>query len=165
MTTHSPLGASGAEHEHVWVRHPSEPIMACRCGTVATLGGFRLKTRADRDGYYLTDCGPRGSRRTLKVHRVVLGCFVGEDPREVDHIDRDRGNNAASNLRYASVSENRRNVGVRKVSASQVRNVRFRKDRNKWQAYRHLDGRMRSLGHFDTLLEARKEAEKYYGSP
>ena len=153
---HSPLGASGAE------RHPTLPIMADRDGRVYNLAGRILKPRADKDGYLLVDCGPRGGRKTVRVHRVVMATFHGEDPREVDHKDRNRAHCAEHNLRYLSISANRRNIGVRYDSGSQIRNVRWRKDRQVWQAYCRKDGAFKSLGHFDTQEEASGAARPHY---
>lgn len=150
---------------HAFLKHPSLPIQACECGAVANLKGQVLKPRADKDGYLKVDCGPKGSRKTVRVHRIVLATFTYECDLEVDHKDRNRANCDRLNLRYLTRSQNTRNVGVNRRSESGVRNVRWRKDRDKWQAYAHIDGRMKSLGHFDTLAEATTAAEKHYGTP
>lgn len=149
-------------HSHRWVIHPSLPIQGCKCGATATLSGYQLKQRVDKDGYLLVDCGPKGGRKTCKVHRVILGCFKGEDPREVDHRDRNRANNKLRNLRYLSVSDNRRNVEVKATSESGIRCVRYRKDRDCWQAYAHKEGKFKSLGHFQTAAMAQEVAKGHY---
>ena len=48
-------------------------------------------------------------------HRIIWMWMTGEDPgeMEVDHIDRDCSNNKWSNLRLATVSQNRSNVAAR----------------------------------------------------
>lgn len=163
---HSPLGASGVTLcDHIWLDHPRFPVMACVCGGVRRKSGRLPKMRSDRDGYLLFDLDWEGHRKTVKVHRIVIACFYGEDPREVDHINRCRWDNAATNLRYATSSENKRNVGVRSHSTSQVRCVRWRKDRECWQAYTVQGKKFRSLGHFADLASAKEIAEKYYGAP
>lgn len=59
---------------------------------------------------YLFVClSVNGLRRTRKVAHLVAQAFLGERPRDhdVDHIDGDTRNNAASNLRYLHKSVNR----------------------------------------------------------
>lgn len=148
--------------EHRFVRHPEWPILGCKCGAVANLAGYILRPRPDKDGYLIVDCGPRGKRKTVRVSRTILGCFEGPDPREADHRNRDRADNRYSNLRYLDIVANRRNIGVRKHSTSGIRNVRWREDKHKWQAYCRIDGRFRSLGHFDTAEAAKRAAEPFY---
>ena len=50
-------------------------------------------------------------RKLIRVHRLVALAFlpVVEGKAFVDHIDRDKMNNSASNLRWATASENQRN--------------------------------------------------------
>lgn len=156
---HSPLGASGAEHTCEYVAHPTIAVSACRCGSVWNTGAKRVaKARADKDGYLLIDA----DKKTLKVHRIVAACFFGENHQEVDHKDRNRSNNALENLEYKSQSANRRNVGVRKHSSSGIRNVRYRKDRGKWQAYCNRDGRFKSLGYYTDVASAEAIAKEHY---
>lgn len=52
-----------------------------------------------------------GPSKVFRVHRLVLETFVGPPPPgcEADHIDRDRSNNALSNLRWVTKSENNKN--------------------------------------------------------
>lgn len=50
--------------------------------------------------------------KKYKVHRLVLEAFVGPCPEgfECDHSDRDRHNNALTNLRWCSPTDNNRNT-------------------------------------------------------
>jgi len=52
-----------------------------------------------------------GGRRTIPVHRLVALAFLGPRPTgyHTDHIDGDRSNNRADNLRYITPKENARN--------------------------------------------------------
>lgn len=76
---------------------------------------------------YLPKAGPQGYRytsiggRKLAVHQLVAEAFLGPAPdgETVDHIDRDRGNNAICNLEYKSATEqmvNRKDLKVRRDS-------------------------------------------------
>lgn len=117
-----------------------------------------LRSRPDRDGYRLVSLW-RGSpveKQDLKVHRLVLLAFTGPAPRgkpECDHINRIRDDNRHSNLRWASISMNRRNVTPH--SASGFLGVRFAAEkRNPWHAYATIAGAQRSLGHYPTQQQA-----------
>lgn len=69
------------------------------------LTGKILKNHDDRRGYYRVDiCG-----KHKKVHRVVAERFLPAPTAEglvIDHIDRNRKNNNASNLRWVTQSVN-----------------------------------------------------------
>lgn len=74
----------------------------------------RLLTRSpNRDGYLTVGLVAHGGRSTTKsVHEVVASAFLGPRPagsegEEIRHLDGDRRNNRADNLRYGSRSQNR----------------------------------------------------------
>lgn len=71
-----------------------------------------LRGCLDKDGYR-TVCLTRSDGRPVvrPVHQFVVLAFHGPRPdgmEEIRHLDGDRLNNAASNLRYGTRSENRR---------------------------------------------------------
>lgn len=107
-------------------------------------------TTVDARGYIVL--GLDGVR--LYAHRVALALHVGEWPTGVvDHIDGNKGNNAASNLRDVSVmvnAQNRRRVAAR--SKSKVLGVR--PFHGKWRAQISVNGKGTFLGDFQTLEEA-----------
>lgn len=70
--------------------------------------GVVRKLQVDRDGYLQFHTGGK-PRRQLRVHRLVLMAFVGPPPvadSEALHGDGDPSNNALSNLRWGTRSEN-----------------------------------------------------------
>lgn len=78
------------------------------------------KTRFGVGGYeytILTDFS--GKAKTWKIHRLVAMAFI-QNPNEypcVDHIDGERTNNRASNLRWATYSMNANNpITIRRLS-------------------------------------------------
>ncbi|EJQ7674221.1 hypothetical protein N0N85_004474 [Escherichia coli] len=82
---------------------------------------------------------------------------------EIDHIDRNRENNAYSNLSKTDRTGNMRNLGVRVNNKTGYRGVHFNK--GKYDASITVNSRKIHLGRFETFgsaLEARKQAELFY---
>lgn len=53
--------------------------------------------------------------KTALIHRLVCSAFGGKKKPEVDHIDRNKNNNSASNLRFVSHAQNMKNRGKSKT--------------------------------------------------
>jgi hypothetical protein len=100
------------------------------------------------------------------AHRLAWFYVHGEWPSEIDHIDRNRANNAISNLRSVTTSQNRQNSGLSRRSTSGVSGVSWDKRRGKWKAHIGI-GYKKFQVRYDTKAEAiaaRKAAEaKYFG--
>lgn len=72
-----------------------------------------LSPKTDKKGYLFVRLG-NGTKQSknFRIARLVANTFLGKQPFEkaqVDHIDRNRRNNAVENLRWVSNSENCRN--------------------------------------------------------
>lgn len=65
----------------------------------------------DKDGYLQCALYWNQQQKTLKIHQLVALAFLGERPDGlvIDHIDRNKTNNRADNLRYVTQKENVRN--------------------------------------------------------
>ena len=101
--------------------------------------------------------------QVYKAHRLAWLLANGNCPpdKQIDHIDHDKTNNAISNLRLVSASENQRNRSPQRGS-SRVLGVCFSATKNKWMAYYCRT----MLGLFDTeaeAIEARKRANASQG--
>src|SRR5690606_26424620 len=119
--------------------------------------GRVLNPRLDAYGYRIVELhkGRPHKPLTRRVHRLVALAFFGpapEDLPEVDHINRNRSDNRAVNLRWSSVPDNRF-PAVCKSRSGQF-GVRYRADKDRWQAYATVDRKFKSLGHFLTAQEA-----------
>ena len=82
-------------------------------GQVRSLPRFRCKGRILRhgtthNGYLTVTFSANGRREARTLHRVVAEAFLGPKPEgyHTCHIDGDKLNNAATNLKYATQSEN-----------------------------------------------------------
>ena len=135
---------------------------------VTDRGGYRAGEEAGgfKDGYRIV--GINCSQ--YRAHHIAWLLMTGEWPpldMDIDHIDRNRSNNAWSNLRIASRTQNNMNMSVRGDNKSGYRGVGLRKDTGKWYARLKVDGKLHLLGHFDNFEEAKavriSAEEKYFG--
>ena len=79
-----------------------------RNGSIKTVKQKVLSTQEDSKGYLRCRTSIHGNKLTIKVHRAVAQAFV-ENPDnkpQVDHIDGNKHNNHADNLRWATNREN-----------------------------------------------------------
>ncbi len=80
-----------------------------RCGIIISLKTDKtLTTRLDSDGYLCVTMGCKSKRRCVRVHRVV-GLLFLENPfnlPELHHINGDRANPSADNLKWVTHIEN-----------------------------------------------------------
>lgn len=87
--------------------------------------------------------------RYYGAHRLAWLYMTGKMPKhQIDHKDYNPGNNAFSNLREATNSQNHMNKTSK--NSSGFKGVRLDKRRGKWMSNIKLDGKSRFLGYFDT---------------
>lgn len=105
--------------------------------------------------------GYAASDRAGYMHRFLVKAFQGQ---YVDHINGDTLDNRKSNLRVCTNQQNSFNAQKwRRKCSSAYKGVYWRKDRNKWSAEIHKDGKKFFLGNFDTekaAYNARVEAAR-----
>lgn len=77
-------------------------------GRVRNAAGRLLKPSTHRDGYQHIKLSMGGKTRSAFVHRLVAVAFLPAVPGrcEVDHLDCDKRNNAATNLEWVNRCEN-----------------------------------------------------------
>lgn len=103
-------------------------------------------------GYrYIGVCG-----RNHRAHRLAWLWVHGVWPAAcLDHRNGVRSDNRIVNLREATIAENAQNrLQVASDNTSGHPGVSWRKDRCRWRAFIHLDGRQHHLGHYATAEEA-----------
>lgn len=116
------------------------------------------------DGYKLIQV----NSITFKSHRLAflyVHGYLPELPLMLDHIDRNKTNNAISNLRVVNSSENVRNVGLQTNNTSGHTGVHFHKRSSKWEACIRIKGIRKYLGGYKNkkdAIAAKKQAEIKY---
>ena len=100
-------------------------------------------------------CGYNRIRINKKMtfrHRIIASCFLGldiDDPTEIpDHIDRDKLNNSANNLRIVTGQQNTFNTNAK--------GYYWNKANGKWMASIQINGERIYLGQFDNEADASK---------
>lgn len=100
------------------------------------------------------------------AHRVIMAMLNNVWPAEVDHINGNRLDNRASNLRVVTRSENGKNQRRHSTNKSGKSGVSWCNRQMAWVARITVDGRREHLGYFASLTaaaRARSEAEARYG--
>lgn len=96
------------------------------------------------------------NNRLYKSHRLAWLIVHGEWPSEqIDHINRDPGDNRIANLREATYSENAQNTLIPRSNTSGHKGVSWHKRMGKWMAHIRLNKRKYFLGYFDKAESAR----------
>ena len=105
--------------------------------------------------------------KQYRLHRLVWLYNYGVFPTmDIDHIDGNPSNNKICNLRCVSMSQNQKNKAMNRNNTSGIMGVRFDSSRNKWFAYIKVNDKLKNLGRYDTVDDAKKarqKAEKEYG--
>lgn len=106
---------------------------------------------------------------TYSANRLAFFYVYGWLPDEVDHIDNNgpKTDNRICNLRAATKSQNRYNVGIRSDNTSGFKGVSFDNTAKKYRARIYIDGKETFLGNYHTPEEAAaayaEASEKYHG--
>lgn len=129
-------------------------------GRVRSLLGKNLRIlRLNMFGNYLSiRLLKHGKCYGFNVHRLVAIAFLPDfEPRlEVDHIDGNKINNRATNLRMATHSQNLCNRKAQKNNTAGAKGVSFDKSTNRWIASITVGGKQTTLGRYSTVKEAKK---------
>lgn len=101
------------------------------------------------------------------VHRVIYEMHYGPIPvgMVVDHVWRNRADNRIENLRVVTKSDNAKNAKLYSNNSSGVTGVRWDSQFGKYYAYIKVDGKLKSLGLFESkeeAIKARKDVEAKY---
>jgi len=110
-------------------------------GRFISQGGFPVTPKHPQGGYV---CVQSGTERNIRFHNLVAEAWpdvVGPKPDDlhtVDHIDKDHNNNFASNLRWATGSEQKKNQSRRHrdtIGANRKQAVQLRIPGSDWMSF------------------------------
>lgn len=106
--------------------------------------------------------------REYAAHRIIWALVYGSFPDSfIDHINGKKSDNRIANLRLATDSQNKTNVGKRKHNTSGEKGVSWDRENKKWLAHATLNGRGYHLGRYvekdDAAAAYQAFAKKHHG--
>lgn len=98
---------AGEEWKNVYDPRFNTKYLVSNFGRVRSIKlNILIRPAIDTDGYALIVLNNKKERKWIKIHRLVLATFSGDDPRPINHLDEDKLNNKLSNLEYCTIGEN-----------------------------------------------------------
>lgn len=153
------------------LRHKERPREMFKTGRKGGEVAWRIwnsryagKTVSSRSGSGYLRVSLGGKR--YSCHRIIWVMLHGYEPNEIDHINGDRTDNRAVNLREVSRRENMKNCAVRSNSGTGVTGVSYVKRDRKYIAYIGAGNKTKVIGRYLCLTAAavaRKAAEIEHG--
>ena len=119
---------------------------------------------SNSDGYEVIRVGGNQFRTNRLVWELLHGPIP--DGMQIDHVNGDRRDNRAANLRAVTITENNRNMRLSHRNTSGLHGVVFLHRYNRFQAHIVVDRKHIYLGYHKTLIDAsaaRKSAEFRHG--
>ena len=115
-------------------------------------GEYVSSGKQRKDGYWVVNV--KGAPKY--IHRLVAEAWVGviPDGMQVHHVDGDRSNNTASNLRIMSAEDHQAETS--RGASSKFFGVSWHKAARKWEAHFTFLGTKHYLGLFSDEVEAAK---------
>lgn len=131
-------------------------------GKIAHDGGKPAFQCVNSSGYHVG----RIAGDLFLAHRVIWKMEQGEEPPQIDHINRCKTDNRLCNLRASTDQLNRLNLPKRADNASGATGVHWCGARQKWVAQIAYGGSRKPLGRFahkSDAVAARRNAERELG--
>lgn len=119
-----------------WIKHHFKNLVGKRAGRLNS-AGYRQISINDKLYY---------------EHQLAFLYVTGSFVLNVDHKDLNKSNNKWENLRKATDTQNNVNIKVRKTNKLGIKGVRLLK--GKFNASIRINGKVKSLGSFNTIEEA-----------
>jgi hypothetical protein len=125
-----------------------------------TWPGRVLRPGLSKSGYYYVSLSKNNKIKTVAVHRLMARTFLGWKKGDlIDHVNGDPLDNRLTNLRLCNHQQNSSNKKKYKGS-SVYKGVCFLKSRNKWMASICSNYKRKTIGLYDTEIEAAQAYDK-----
>lgn len=126
-------------------------------GFAAIKFAFFVKTNI-RCGYLVVRLFKSGNAKTYPIHRLIAINFIPNILNKpcINHIDRNRQNNAIENLEWVTYRENASHATKLLITkTSPFTGVSWNKNYNKWVSYIQINKKRNHLGYFVNELDAK----------
>lgn len=143
-----------------WITIPGfEDYEASDQGNIRSLiSNKQLKPVKTKHGYLQVVV----SKKSKKVHRLILTAFLGWNHLDCDHINGIKTDNRLCNLRYCSRRDNVSFHYAKLVNkSSKYTGVCWRKDISKWMASIKVNNKSKALGVFECEEDANNAYVEY----
>jgi hypothetical protein len=149
-----------------------KPIKTIEGYSISNFGNVRNDKTNKILKQFDTGTGYKGitiNNKRFRVHRLVGEAFIPNPSNKpcIDHIDNNRINNNANNLRWVTYTENNCNMSLAKNNKTGVKGIYFNKIENLWEAKITHNKNNYHLGFYKTkeeAVEARlKKSEELFG--
>ena len=127
-----------------------------RIKKVSGSNGLKAQDKKDDHGYFRIKI----DGNQYRLHQLAFLYEYGYIPKEIDHMNRDRGDNRISNLRAVTRETNMKNKPLYRNSTTGVKGVHFHARLKKWVVQISGDGD-RYKGAYKTKEEAIKVRRSY----
>ena len=119
-----------------------------------------LNGATNKDGYKRVDLNKDNKKKTYNIHRIIAIHFIANPHNfpQVDHINRERGDNSIENLRWCSSSTNNRNL-TKKRKCDLPRGVTITSS-GKYRVRISINNKLKYLGCYDTIKESSEVYEE-----
>lgn len=129
---------------------PDTGVFTWRVARGSAKAGDRPNTKI-RKGYMRVKVGGRN----YLAHRLAWLYVTGARPnRQIDHKDRNTGNNRFDNLRDATSEQNKANSTLMRTNKSGVSGVTWHTTNKRWVAHIRVGGTKKHLGAFTEFAQA-----------
>ena len=113
--------------------------------------GKIMSQHKDHKGYMRVQLSNSGKKENIKVHRVVLAAFTEKSEMPIDHLNDIPDDNRLENLQYVSYRENQVRWRIKK---KKLTGAYYYPKRGTFRSVIIIDRKQKSLGYFDTEIEA-----------
>jgi hypothetical protein len=122
-----------------------------------------LSLGKDKDGYLMAILCKEGTKKTVKIHRLVADSFIEkiDGKNLVNHIDSQKSNNIFTNLEWVSSLENICHSKSKLKSSSKYIGVSYNKKDNAFRVHIFINGKNVYLGSSKNEEEAYKKRCDY----
>jgi len=131
-------------------------VEARLCAIGAAVAGT-YKWYVNSAGYATRDVGKRGARERIYLHVAIAEHLGLPTEHEIDHVNENKSDCRAENLRPATKSQNMCNRGAQKNNTSGYKGVTWNTQCDKWMMQIQANGKRRS-----SLHATKEEAAEAY---